>query len=165
MISKQSEVTFTHVDECIMYSDVPGYMAEQDLVDINVDTGIVAPPNIEPSSPALRLTLVWSVEVSWSPQHSTRLAILPNGKVVVALPHKHTVLLFNKEGKAKGTMGTFDNPCGVTSLAGGKMAVLDNRRIVIFSKSGEKQEHVPQGFNTTAGLCVDQEGALVTINR
>ena len=155
-------------DSCYsLHSDVPGYMAEQDLVDINVETGIVAmpPPSIEPTSPALRLQLAWSVEVPWSPQPSTRLAILPNGKVVVALPHKHTVLLFNKEGKAKGTMGTFENPCGVTSLAGGKMAVLDDKRIVIFSKSGEKQEHVPQGFNTTAGLCADQEGSLVTINR
>ena len=151
-----------------MRSDVPGYMAEQDLVDINVETGVVAvsPPCIEPTSPALRLQLAWSVEVPWSPQPSTRLAILPNGKVVVALPHKHTVLLFNKEGKAKGTMGTFENPCGVTTMVGGNMAVLDNKRIVIFSKSsGKPEEIVPNGFSSTAGLCADHEGALVTINR
>ena len=131
-------------------------------MDINVNMGIFALP---PSFPVLRLRLVWSVEVAWTPQQSTRLAMLPNGKVVVALPHKHTVLLYNKEGKAKGTMGTFDNPCGVTSLAGGKMAVLDDKRIIIFFKSGEKQELTLQGLDTTAGLCADEEGALVTINR
>ena len=150
-----------------MPSDVPGYMADQDLVDINVETGIVRsapPPSIEPTSPALRLQLSWSVAISWKPQRSTRLAIFPNGKVVVALPHLHNVLLFNKEGKAKGTMGTFENPCGVTTLAGGNMVVLDNKRIVTFSKSG-RQEHLPPGLNTTAGLCADQEGALVIINR
>ena len=145
-----------------MHSDVPAYLAAEDLVDINVNMGIFALP---PSFPVLRLRLVWSVEVAWTPQQSTRLAMLPNGKVVVALPHKHTVLLYNKEGKAKGTMGTFDNPCGVTSLAGGKMAVLDDKRIIIFSKSGEKQVLTLQGLDTTAGLCADQEGALVTINR
>jgi len=151
------------------FSDVPGYMADQGLVDINVETGIVAsapPPSIEPTSPALRLKLDWSVDISWSPQHSTRLAIFPNGKVVVALPHKHNVLLFNKEGKAKGTMGTFENPCGVTTMVGGNMAVLDNKRIVIFSKSSGKPEEIaPNGFSSTAGLCADHEGALVTINR
>ena len=143
-------------------------MVAQNLVDIHVETGLVAaapPLTIEETSPALRLKLVWSVEISWSPQHSTRLAILPNGKVVVALPHKHAVLLFNKEGKAKGNLGTFENPHGVTALKGGKMAVIDDKRIVVFSKSGEKQELVPQGLNTAAGLCLDQEGALVTINR
>ena len=145
-----------------MHSDVPAYLAAEDLVDINVNMGIFALP---PSFPVLRLQLVWSVEVAWTPQQSTRLAMLPNGKVVVALPHKHTVLLYNKEGKAKGTMGTFDNPCGVTSLAGGKMAVLDDKRIIIFSKSGEKQVLTLQGLDTTAGLCADEEGALVTINR
>ena len=145
-----------------MHSDVPAYLAAEDLVDINVNMGIFALP---PSFPVLRLRLVWSVEVAWTPQQSTRLAMLPNGKVVVALPHKHTVLLYNKEGKAKGTMGTFDNPCGVTSLAGGKMAVLDDKRIIIFSKSGEKQVLTLQGLDTTAGLCADEEGALVTINR
>ena len=145
-----------------MHSDVPAYLAAEDLVDINVNMGIFALP---PSFPVLRLRLVWSVEVAWTPQQSTRLAMLPNGKVVVALPHKHTVLLYNKEGKAKGTMGAFDNPCGVTSLAGGKMAVLDDKRIIIFSKSGEKQELSLQGLDTTAGLCADQDGALVTINR
>ena len=146
----------------ILHSDVPAYLAAEDLVDINVNMGIFALP---PSFPVLRLRLVWSVEVAWTPQQSTRLAMLPNGKVVVALPHKHTVLLYNKEGKAKGTMGTFDNPCGVTSLAGGKMAVLDDKRIIIFSKSGEKQVLTLQGLDTTAGLCADEEGALVTINR
>ena len=145
-----------------MHSDVPAYLAAEDLVDINDNMGIFALP---PSFPVLRLRLVWSVEVAWTPQQSTRLAMLPNGKVVVALPHKHTVLLYNKEGKAKGTMGTFDNPCGVTSLAGGKMAVLDDKRIIIFSKSGEEQELTLQGLDTTAGLCADQDGALVTINR
>ena len=143
-------------------------MVAQNLVDINVETGIVVatpPPTIEETSPALRLKLNWSVEISWSPQHSTRLAILPNGKVVVALPHKRAVLLFNKEGKAKGHLGTFENPHGVTAMEGGKMAVLDDKRIVVFSKSGEKQEVVPQGLNTAAGLSVDQEGVLVTINR
>ena len=45
------------------------------------------------------------------------------------------------------------------------MAVLDGKRIVVFSKSGEKQELAPQGFNTTSDLCADHEGALVTINR
>ena len=145
-----------------MHRDVPAYLAAEDLVDINVNMGIFALP---PPFPVLRLRLVWSVEVAWTPQQSTRLAMLPNGKVVVALPHKHTVLLYNKEGKAKGTMGTFDNPCGVTSLAGGKMAVLDDKRIIIFSKSGEKQELTLQGLDTTAGLCADEEGALVTINR
>ena len=145
-----------------MHSDVPAYLAAEDLVDINVNMGIFALP---PSFPVLRLRLVWSVEVAWTPQQSTRLAMLPNGKVVVALPHKHTVLLYNKEGKAKGTMGTFDNPCGVTSLAGGKMAVLDDKRIIIFSKSGEKQVLTLQGLDTTAGLCADQDGMLVTINR
>ena len=145
-----------------MHRDVPAYLAAEDLVDINVNMGIFALP---PSFPVLRLRLVWSVEVAWTPQQSTRLAMLPNGKVVVALPHKHTVLLYNKEGKAKGTMGTFDNPCGVTSLAGGKMAVLDDKRIIIFSKSGEKQVLTLQGLDTTAGLCADEEGALVTINR
>ena len=145
-----------------MHSDVPAYLAAEDLVDINVNMGIFALP---PSFPVLRLRLVWSVEVAWTPQQSMRLAMLPNGKVVVALPHKHTVLLYNKEGKAKGTMGTFDNPCGVTSLAGGKMAVLDDKRIIIFSKSGEKQVLTLQGLDTTAGLCADEEGALVTINR
>ena len=145
-----------------MHRDVPAYLAAEDLVDINVNMGIFALP---PSFPVLRLRLVWSVEVTWTPQQSTRLAMLPNGKVVVALPHKHTVLLYNKEGKAKGTMGTFDNPCGVTSLAGGKMAVLDDKRIIIFSKSGEKQVLTLQGLDTTAGLCADEEGALVTINR
>ena len=113
----------------------------------------------------LRLSLSWSVEISWTPQPSTRLAILPNGKVVAALPHEKKVLLYNKEGKFKGTLGTFENPSGVTALPGGKMAVLDGKRIVVFSKSGEKQELVPQGFNTTSGLCADHEGALVTINR
>ena len=145
-----------------MHRDVPAYLAAEDLVDINVNMGIFALP---PSFPVLRLRLVWSVEVAWTPQQSTRLAMLPNGKVVVALPHKHTVLLYNKEGKAKGTMGTFDNPCGVTSLAGGKMAVLDDKRIIIFSKSGEKQVLTLQGLDTTAGLCADEEGAFVTINR
>ena len=145
-----------------MHRDVPAYLAAEDLVDINVNMGSFALP---PSFPVLRLRLVWSVEVAWTPQQSTRLAMLPNGKVVVALPHKHTVLLYNKEGKAKGTMGTFDNPCGVTSLAGGKMAVLDDKRIIIFSKSGEKQVLTLQGLDTTAGLCADEEGALVTINR
>ena len=145
-----------------MHRDVPAYLAAEDLVDINVNMGIFALP---PSFPVLRLRLVWSVEVAWTPQQSTRLAMLPNGKVVVALPHKHTVLLYNKEGKAKGTMGTFDNPRGVTSLVGGKMAVLDDKRIIIFSKSGEKQVLTLQGLDTTAGLCADEEGALVTINR
>ena len=143
-------------------------MAEQELVDINVDQGgIVAlpPPSIKLTSPVLRLSLSWSVEISWVPQPSTRLSILPNGKVVAALPHEKKVLLYNKEGKFKGTLGTFENPSGVTALPGGKMAVLDGKRIVVFSKSGETQELVPQGFNTTSGLCADQEGALVTINR
>ena len=152
-----------------MPSDVPAYVADQGLVDINVETGFVGsapPPSIEPTSPALRLQLEWSVAISWNPEHSTRLAIFPNGKVVVALPHKHNVLLFNKEGKAKGTMGTFENPCGVTTMVGGNMAVLDNKRIVIFSKSsGKPEEIVPNGFSSTAGLCADHEGALVTINR
>ena len=79
-----------------MLSDVPRSMAEQDLVDINVETGMAPPPRIEPTSPALRLQLSWSVDISWSPEHSTRLAILPNGKVVVALPHMHNIILFNK---------------------------------------------------------------------
>ena len=148
-----------------MPSDVPGYMAEQDLVDLNVETGIAPPPSIEPTSPALRLQLCWSVDISWSPQQSTRLAIFPNGKVVVALPHMHNVLLFNKEGKAKGTLGTYENPCGVTTMTDGNMAVLDNKRIVTIVKSGGRKVDVPQGFSTTAGLCADQEGALVTINR
>ena len=152
-----------------MPSDVPPYVADQGLVDINVETGFVGsapPPSIEPTSPALRLQLEWSVAISWNPEHSTRLAIFPNGKVVVALPHKHNVLLFNKEGKAKGTMGTFENPCGVTTMVGGNMAVLDNKRIVIFSRSsGKQEEFFPKGFSTTAGLCADQEGSLVTINR
>ena len=82
-----------------MHRDVPAYLAAEDLVDINVNMGSFALP---PSFPVLRLRLVWSVEVAWTPQQSTRLAMLPNGKVVVALPHKHTVLLYNKEGKAKG---------------------------------------------------------------
>ena len=149
-------------------SDVPACMVAQNLVDINVVTGLVAeapPPTIEETSPALRLKLDWSVEISWSPQQSTRLAILPNGKVVVALPHKHVVLLFNKEGKAKGHLGTFENPHGVTALEGGKVAVLDDQRIVVFSKSGGEQELVPPGLNTATELCVDEEGALVTINR
>ena len=141
-------------------------MVAQNLVDINVDTGVVAPPpTIEETSPALRLKRNWSIEIPWSPQHSTRLAILPNGKVVVALPHKHVVLLFNKEGKGKGNLGSFENPHGVSALEGGKVVVLDDKRIVVFSKSGEEHEFVPQGLNTATGLCVDGEGALVTINR
>ena len=148
-------------------SDVPASMVAQNLVDVYVETGIVMEqtPSIEQTSPALRLKLVWSVETSWSPQYSTRLAILPNGKVVVALPHMHTVLLFNKEGKAKGNLGTFGYPHDVTALEGGNVAVLDDKKIIIFSKSGEKQELVPQGLNIATGLCADQEGALVTINR
>ena len=146
-------------------SDVPACIP----VDIYVETGgnaTAPPPPIEETSPALRLKLNWSVEIiSWSPQQSTRLAILPNGKVVVALPHKHVVLLFNKEGKAKGHLGTFENPHGVSALEGGKVAVLDDERIVVFSKSGEEHKFVPQGLNTATGLCVDEEGALVTINR
>merc|ERR1719204_1469215 len=155
-------------DMYVKFSDVPAFMAEQELVDINVDQGgIVAlpPPTIELTSPVLRLSLSWSVEISWTPQPSTRLAILPNGKVVAALPHEKEVLLYNKEGKFKGTLGTLENPSGVTALPGGKMAVLDGKRIVVFSKSGEEQELVPQGFNTTSDLCADHEGALVTINR
>ena len=54
---------------------------------------------------------------------------------------------------------------GVSALEGGKVAVLDDKRIVVFSKSGEEHEFVPQGLNTATGLCVDGEGALVTINR
>ena len=137
-------------------------------MDINVETGVVAsapPPTIEETSPALRLKLNWSVEISWIPQHSTRLAILPNGKVVVALPHKHVVLLFNKEGKTKGHLGTFENPHGVTALEDGRVAVLDDEMIVVFSKSGKEHKFIPQGLDTATGLCVDEEGALVTINR
>ena len=45
------------------------------------------------------------------------------------------------------------------------MAVLDDEMIVVFSKSGEKLKFIPQGLDTATGLCVDEEGALVTINR